>query len=523
MRTIYKYFLFTITILFVIFGSTYSFADVNTDSFSCDDIWFSIVGPDAVIVGSGYTYWLSVAFLDSSLTSFDSLDAVIVPQDIISDSKVRHELIRSNKVLQRSTDLDFDPDFSALWTYTVRSTVSYKSCSYTLEKDVGAYKSIYVYVWQYIDDFNFGIIQNIKQNDVLLRTFIITDEMIANPTMFMQMIRQQRSYLSHANDIYFSLKNYSLVFDVLLLLDKDPLVGLSSKNVFIVDDTNKSIAKKFLARFVQKVKPLWLYIISPDEMIDMFLQLSIGKQPYSFELIQDSLLQFSWSKFGYSFSHVVDYLLFQWFPLDMLMLILSCVVAVLLIVFVKQFIGISSYGVYYPLIFAIAIHVVWLKTSLFLLFVAFVAKMFVIMFTRRLTLLATAKLWLQIVLYIFLTVFGLVVLKSLNLLTTDFVIFTNPMMLLAYFAILLMASKIWTSSLTTISVKQASSVWWFLLLSLLCYAIIQSGTTHYVVLLYPGIVFLVILLLIWFWRYTGLQLMEYIRFWPLIDHIRKKK
>lgn len=88
----------------------------------------------------------------------------------------------------------------------------------------------------------------------------------------------------------------------------------------------------------------------------------------------------------------------------MLVLLLLCIFAVLFIVFCKQVIGISSYGVYYPLIFALSFHVVGLKTSLFLLIVAIVAKMIIIAFTRKFTLLATAKIGLQTVVYIFLTI-----------------------------------------------------------------------------------------------------------------------
>ena len=157
----------------------------------------------------------------------------------------------------------------------MRTTVTYNHCRYALEKNIVGYKAIYVYIGTYMDDFNFGIIQNIKQNDVLLRTIVITDEMVANPSAFLQMIQQQRSYIKYTKDIFFSLKNYSLIFDVLRLFEKDTSAHLSSKRVFIIDDTNKVIVKKFLARFMSAIDVSSVYVISPGDAITIFLQLSI--------------------------------------------------------------------------------------------------------------------------------------------------------------------------------------------------------------------------------------------------------
>jgi hypothetical protein len=257
--------------------------------------------------------------------------------------------------------------------------------------------------------------------------------------------------------------------------------------------------------------------------MNMFLQFSIGKTDYDDEMLAISRLQFWWSNWTYSLWYFIDYLLFQGFPLDMLLLILSCIFAVLLIVFSKQVLWVSSFGVYYPLLFAVSLRVVGLKTSLFLLVTAFLAKIITILFTRRFTLLATAKLWFQIIVYIFLTIIGLVILSSFGLVYWDFLVFTYPMMLFVYIAILLVASKLRVTAWRIPSFKQIVSIVLFLILSGLCYLIIESELLHRAILLYPSLVLFVVILIILLWRYTWLQLVELYRFWPLIRHLRSKK
>lgn len=523
MSTIYKSLFFTIATMagFLLLSST---VDAQEDDFlRCDDVVFTLVGSDAVVVEHDYTYALSVALVNASSAVSDSLERVIVPQDILGSTTIQYELFQNSRVLQRSSDAEFSYQFPQLWSYLLRAKVTYWSCYYTLEKPIQSYNAIYTYIGPYIDEFGVGIIQNMSQNNLFLRPFIVHDDLLNSSSSLLSTLRQNWSHIIHTQDIYFSIKNYSMIFDILNLIQQDETIDLWTKNIFIIDDTNKSIVKKFLARFSRTIQGANIFVISSQEAMNMFLQLSIGKTSYDQSILDRSLLQASGSKFSYSFGHVVDYLLFQWFPLDMLVLLLLCVFAVLFIVFCKQVIGISSYGVYYPLVFALSFHVVWLKTSMFLLVMAVVAKMIIIAFTRRFTLLATAKLWLQTVVYIFLTIVWLLVLNVLWLITNDFAIFSNPMIMLAYILMIVIASKIWTASFTSLSVKQLLSFVIFLVVSYLSYLIIQSELLRHIVLLYPSVVLFAIILLIALWRYTWLQLMELVRFWPLISHLRWKR
>jgi len=514
MKTIYKYFFFTILLLSLLLS--FSFADEEHLSPSiCDDIVFNLVGPDSVTIWTTHNYALSFSVLWAIV---DDYSDIFIPQDIFQQIAISYELLYDWRILQRSNESDFSVLFSQLWSYIVQARISYNKCRYTVSIPVVAYESIFVYIGPYIDEFGMGIIQNMTQNNLFLRPFIIDDWW----TNLIPIVRQNWSVFTQSNDIFFSVKNYSLIFDIIRLIQEDKNISLSDKRFFIIDDTQKSILKKFLARFTRHIDDVSLYVISSQEAMNMFLEFSIGKVVYDDSILQNSLLKFSWSNWSYSLSYVIDYLLFQWFPLDMLLLLLWWLFAILFIVFLKQIVWISSFGVYYPLLFAICLYVIWFKTSLFLLFIAFLAKIITILFTRKFTLLATAKIWLQISVYIFLTLFGMVIMSYLWFVWSDFLVFNYPMMLFIYFSILLIASKLWTSS-SFFSIKQYISIFLFVVVSLLLYVIINSWFIHRMVLLYPSIILLCIILIILLWRYTWLQLIEIIRFWPLIRYIRNKK
>gem|GEM_PF-3916622 len=70
------------------------------------------------------------------------------------------------------------------------------------------------------------------------------------------------------------------------------------------------------------------------------------------------------------------------------------------------------------------------------------------------------------------------------------------MILLAYILMVVIASKIWTGSFTSLSFKQLLSFAIFLIVSYLSYLIIQSELLRHVVLLYPSAVLFAIILLI---------------------------
>gem|GEM_PF-4871679 len=115
MSIIYKSLFFTIaTIAAYLFSISFVFAQESDAFLRCEDVVFTLVGSDSIVAEHNYTYALSVALLNASSAVSDSLERVIVPQDILASTRVQYELFQNSRVLQRSSDSEFLYQFPQL-------------------------------------------------------------------------------------------------------------------------------------------------------------------------------------------------------------------------------------------------------------------------------------------------------------------------------------------------------------------------------------------------------------------------
>lgn len=515
--------IFGSTILFFILFFATGFG--QEDHFAanyCDSVWFTLQWPRVSIKDVSQDYSIGVTFSDTGLSTLFEQDVMVIPNEILEDASIRWELFFDDRSVLSSRDKSISYVFDSYGNYVLRVVIQYEWCTRTIEQSIGVYEEIYSYVWPFIQDFNYGILTNIRQNNKLLHTYIPDIQIFSQPEKFWTNILNQQSIIDQSTALFFSTNQYALVFDSIHRLQTFWL-DFSAVPIFLIDDGNKTIITKFLVRFMKEYNIETIHIINSEEFIAMLLSLSVGKDPYSI----DGLESFSVSirdVSGYlSLGGVVDYLLFYWFPLDTLVILLSIVMAIVFIVFCKQVVWLSSFGVYYPIFFALSLHTIWLKTSFALLFLAILTKITIIFLIRKYTILATAKLGFQLFVYIVYIILWLVLYTMIfGSYGVEYTIFTNPMILVAIVTILLVWTKVWTLSSLKITKTQLWNLVWFIVLAVVSYFIINSSALHTFILLYPLVIVLWAIIIIVLWRYTWLQFVEYIRFWPLIRHLRKK-
>jgi hypothetical protein len=507
------------SILFVIPFSSSAQEDSNL---SCDNINFVIQGPQVSLPNSDYTYLINVAIIATGETLLDDSNIPIVPNDIVAQSRIQREVLQDTRVIKRQTSSWFTYNFPTLGRYTITALIRYQSCNYEITKLVDTYEQVYTYIGPFVDDFNYGVLDNIKDTDQIFYTYIPVETTTKTSQMFIQASLAQLDYIRASEDIFRGAQNYALLFDLIHRLESDYNINMSNKNIFVIDNTNKTIVKTFLARFIKEYEVKNIYVVNDTELSQILLDISVGKPAYTSLFLENAHVGFA-SRRRISLGHVMDYLLFHGFPLDTLVLLLSVIFALVIIVFFKQVIGLGSFGVYYPLLFAFALHTVGPKTSIGLLLLAIAAKMTVGLISRKFTLLATAKIGLQVGLYVIYTLFALSLYKLLNNELAQFNIFANQMILIAYISLLLVGAKIWISTTSSGIRKQILPLIWFWLISILIFFILTSSGLHRFLLINPSVILLGLLLIVFMGRYNGLQLVEYIRFWPLIRYIQKQK
>lgn len=95
-------------------------------------------------------------------------------------------------------------------------------------------------------------------------------------------------------------------------------------------------------------------------------------------------------------SYFVDELLKSGFPIQILGILLSLAVVALIISFLRQIVGLSVYGVYWPLLFALTGHLLGIQITLALLGIALLSNILMGFLNKRMYLLHSSKVSLAI-------------------------------------------------------------------------------------------------------------------------------
>jgi hypothetical protein len=148
--------------------------------------------------------------------------------------------------------------------------------------------------------------------------------------------------------------------------------------------------------------------------------------------------------------------------------------------------------------------------------IAFVATVITRLITKKFYLLNSAKISLLITIY-FMTI--LVVLwldKSLWFNMIDLQIFNNAFSIFPIVFLILVTDKVFHEWFKIFSKWWLVSLTEFVLVSILVYTIISSTWIRLILLSYPELIVFIGVLIMTVWRFTGLQILEYLRFMPLL-------
>jgi hypothetical protein len=156
--------------------------------------------------------------------------------------------------------------------------------------------------------------------------------------------------------------------------------------------------------------------------------------------------------------------------------------------------------------------------SLTLLVIWLITKIVMRLFTKRMYLLHNAKTSLLIILYFFLMllVFWLNTILWLNWI--DVTLFANGYIIFPMIFIILVSDKVFNEWFKLFSAGRRIAFAEFLLVSFAVYGLFYWTGLKHLLLAFPEILILIFLLNIAIGRFTGLQLLEYFRFMPLLKN-----
>jgi hypothetical protein len=262
------------------------------------------------------------------------------------------------------------------------------------------------------------------------------------------------------------------------------------------------------------------YLVSNQEFTDLMIWLSIG-QPFNTQKLAQQKWKFDNSQMKFSLNYIVDYLIYQGFPLELIIILLSLTLAIAWIVFRKQIIGRNAFGVFYPLLFALNMHLLGFKTAIWFIVIGACAVLLTNLIIKKINLLYSAKIGLNITLYVLLTLIALRIVHSTTGQPETFEIYFQPMFLVAYITQLMVSFRLFKKR-KPFSLKSRQTLFFFWTLSLIIYLVFHSQNIQERMLTHPLFIFGVMIMLLVMGRYTWLQATEVVRFWPLIKKQLKK-
>lgn len=150
-------------------------------------------------------------------------------------------------------------------------------------------------------------------------------------------------------------------FDVLLqLLDKvqdTDNLNLQNKTIYLVTSSNKFFLKRTLAKYIQPLSITKVYTLSENKLLNFLSTLSLGKITNNEEYITPFSLSFQETPKYLVISYLVDRLISNGFPVELITIFLVLSLGALVISILRQFVGFSVFGIYSPLLFALSMSI----------------------------------------------------------------------------------------------------------------------------------------------------------------------
>jgi len=422
-----------------------------------------------------------------------------------------------NVVLNENAELYYA--FPDVGLYEIKADITYDNCVLEQTKVIRVFEDVGVYIGKFLQEYNFGLLDNIQENDIFFSTLILD----AN-TKDLQTIKPQleeiKNSVQQSQLIFVYLQNYSLIFDILAYFESE-WVDISQKEIIIINTIDSTLTRKFLAPFMYQAQRQNVFLIQEDGLKDYLYNISIGKDTTDIALYTENL-QFDDIWRQYSFGRLIDSLIYYGVDFSYIWYIYIAVLCIAILVFLKQIVWITSFGLYYPLFFAVSLHVVWIKISATLFLFALLAHIITKALFEKVTFLIYAKIWIYMLVY---TIISIVVVWSLLHYTSyqlSFGAIHEATFLLCFLLIPLCTKKVFWDIKSMFTFTQVKQCLWFMALSYWMYLLFDHTPLQYFFLINTWYIFLLLFLVAAFWKFTWLQVTEYIRFWPIILAYFKK-
>ncbi len=435
----------------------------------------------------------------------------------ISFKSINTVLKKNDRTIQRSNSDFFLFTPNELGTYTLNiDIVDQENCSSKITKEINVHDKIILYLWKENPDLHSDFDENFQKHNTLFKKSILKEKVLFGEEDFTNQITENIPYIKNSSTIIINSNNFDSLFQILWNINKSENLNLDKKDIYITTDLNKYFLKRTLAKYMNII---WIHKIQTINEKDLFWlvsKLSFNKELEEDQSINSFSLLFQETPKYLIISYLVDNLIYQWFPIDLIWILLILCIATLVISVFRQVIWFSVFGIYSPLLFGVAMAMLGIKLSLFFLAIGVLAKLITDILSKKIYLLFNAKLSILVVFYFLFTivVIGLDKILNINLINLDFL--NNSLVIFPIIFIIIVTDKVFSAGFKVLSLGRWFSLLEFMLVGGSVYLLLNWWWLKHWLLSYPEIILIILFLHVIIGRFTWLQLLEHFRFMPLI-------
>lgn len=378
------------------------------------------------------------------------------------------------------------------------------------------YRDTIMYIWEQWEEFDLWFQQNFDKQKILLQEIFLSKNKIFSEEEMMTKITDNIVDIQQSKIVIINTSNFDVLLQILGKIQIANTIDFSDKTIYLVTDSNKFFLKRMLATYVKAIEATKIYTLPQDKLLNLLSTLSLGKITNNEDYITPFSLSFKATPKYLPISYLVDRLLYHGFPVELITMFLLLSLGTLFISILRQIVGFSIFGVYSPLLFAVSMSILGVPFSLVLLIIGLITKTLMRLFTKKMYLLHNAKTSLLVILYFFLLllIFWLDAIFGFNLINLK--IFANGYIIFPMIFIILVSDKVFNEWFKLFSTGRRIAFAEFLIVSFVVYGLFYRTGLKHLLLAFPELLLLIFLLNVAVGRFTGLQLLEYFRFMPLI-------
>jgi len=469
--------------------------------FECPQNKYELIWPSQVLLNEQASYNIKTA-----------QDVVFLPYN-----KLEYKIYSGESLIQTFTGDSFGYLFKNMGNFLLKVEIQDPNgCNYFIDRDIKVYKDILLYVWYDNDFFNLWFENVFEKKNVLFKKIFLEKGLNVTDDNFFETLSQNIYYIRNSRNIIIQWDKINFILQNFTKIVKFYNFDFSKKQIYSVTDINENFLRRVLFRYMKSIWTKEISVLKQTDFLNFITQLSTDKP-----LSQNSYIKtFSASlqeNNSYLFiSSAVDYLIYNGIPNWIIWLILTLCAATLVVSIFRQVIGLPVFSVYNPILFAMSMSILWLKFTFILFLIGFVSTFLIWLINKKIYLLHSAKVSMLVIIYFVLVIAFLTLERYFNRNLIDYSIFSNNYILFPIIFIVITADKVFGENLNLLNKWFYISLIEFLVISFIVYLVLNWPWLNYLLLSYPETIIWIIILNMIAWRFTGLQLMEYIRFYPLI-------